>query len=312
MHTVPWTSPPSLLVLCILLIPISTSGQVQRNSSPPSTEKGRHAALLWVRVSPATEEFEVWMPESPQTGTERLVIDQQPVTVTYYLLDQQDTHYAILSVSGLENKNADLAHMLMLNLYGKYIPRALIDRSDPFASLKATLQRNMLLNGYPGREYKIELRNRTGVWRFYSVGKRFYVIAASTDQNENILVSRFLESFALGATTSVTISDSVQAQLIVEAQLNVEAQQPPPSLSTGTWLIILQTFAKAERSKANKKLALLRSLGYDVHLVDTDRYPNLKKGLLVVAIGPQSKDAAEHALNKVRSVAPGSYLKSGW
>lgn len=306
MHIVPWTL-PSLLVLCILLIPISTSGQVQRNSSPPRTEKGRHAALLWVRVSPATEEFEVWMPESPQTGTERLVIDQQPVTVTYYGLNQEGTDYAILSVSGLENKNADLAHMLMLNLYGKFIPKALIDKSDKNeASLKATLQRNMLLNGYPGREYKIEWRNRTGVWRFYSVGKRFYVIAASTDQNENILVSRFLESFALGATTSATNSDSVQAQL------NVEAQPPPPSLSTGTWLIILQTFAKAERSKANKKLALLRSLGYDVHLVDTDHYPNLKKGLLVVAIGPQSKDAAEHALNKVRSVAPGSYLKSGW
>ena len=247
------------------------------------------------------------MPESPQTGTERLVIDQQPVTLTYYGLDQEGTEYAIFSVSGLENEKVYLAHMLMLNLYSRFIPKSLIDKSDKNeASVKATFQRNILLNGYPGREYKIEARNRTGVWRLYSVGKRFYVIAASTGRNENILVSRFLESFALGTTNSATNSNSLQPQL------NLAAQQPPPPLLTRTWLIILKTFAKAERSKANKKLGLLRSLGYDVHLVETDHYPKLKKGFLALAIGPQSKGAAENALNRVRSVAPGSYLKSGW
>lgn len=247
------------------------------------------------------------MPEPPQTGTERLVIDQQPVTLTYYCLDQDGTDYAILSVAGLENKKTYLAHMLMLNLYSKFIPKSLIDKSDRNeASVKATLQNNILLNGYTGQEYKIEARNRTGVWRFYSVGKRFYVIAASTGRNENILVGHFLESFVLGATTSATNFNSVQPQL------KVEAQQPSPPLPMETWLIILKTFAKGERSKANEKLDLLRSLGYDAHLVDTDYYPNLKKGFLAVAIGPQTKVAAEHVLHKVRSVAPGSYLKSGW
>ena len=247
------------------------------------------------------------MPASPHTGTERLLIDQQPVTLAYYGLDQEGTECAILSVSGLENEKANLAHMLMLNLYIKFIPKSLIDKSDRNeASVKATFQRNIRLNGYPGREYKIEARNRTGVWRFYSVGKRFYVIASATGRNENILGRRFLESFALGASTSATNSNSVQPQL------NVEARQPRPPFSMGTWLIILKTFAKAERSKANRKLGHLRSLGYDVHLMDTDHYPNLKKGFLAVAIGPQRKGAAEDALNKVRSVAPGSYLKSGW
>jgi len=279
---------------------------MKRNSSLPSTETGRQTALTWVRVSPAHEEFKVWMPASPQTETERLVIDHQPVSLTYYGLDQEGTDYAILSVSGLDDKNADLAHMLLLTLYSKFIPKSLIDKSDKNkASVKATFQRNILLNGYLGKEYKIEARNRTGVWRFYSIGKRFYVIAATTGRNENILVSRFLESFALGATTSATNSNSVQPQL------NVEAQQTAPR-STGTWLIIVQTFAKSERSEASKKLGLLRSLGYDVHLVDTDHYPNLRTGFLAVAIGPQSKRAAENAFNKVRSVAPGSYLKSGW
>jgi hypothetical protein len=303
MQTVRWTSSSSLLVLCILLIRVPTSAQVNRNPSLASTKKARHTALIWVRVSPANEEFRVWMPESPQTGTERLVIDKQQVTVTCYVLDQGGTDYAVLSVSGLENKNAYLAHMLMLNLYGKSIPKSLIDKNE--ASVKATFQRNILLNGYLGHEYKIEAGNRTGVWRFYSVDKKFYVIAASTARNENILLSRFLESFALGATTTAINSNSAQPQL------NVKAQKPPPA-STGTWLVIVQTFAKAERSKANKRLGLLRSLGYDVHLVDTDDYPTLRRGFLAVTIGPQSKGATEHALNKVRSVAPEAYLKSGW
>jgi hypothetical protein len=280
---------------------------VKRNSSLPSTEKGRHTGTTWVKVNPASEEFRVLMPESPQTETERLVIDQQPVTLRYYGLDQEGTEYAVLSVSGLENEKAYLAHMLMLNSYSKFIPKSLVDKSEKNeATVKATFQRNIILNGYPGREYKIEARNTTGLWRFYRVGKRFYVIAASTSRNKNILVSRFLESFAFGASTSASNSN------LVQPQLKTEAQEPTRPLSTGTWLIILKTFAKAERSKANKKLGLLRSLGYDVHLVDTDHYPNLKKGFLAVAIGPQSKVAAEDALNKVRSVAPGSYLKSGW
>jgi hypothetical protein len=161
------------------------------------------------------------------------------------------------------------------------------------------------LNGYPGREYKIEARNRTGVWRLFNIGKRFYAIVASTDRSENTVVSRFLESLALGPSSGINFNS-------VEPKLSVEPQQRPASLSMGTWLIILKTFTKAERSKANEKLGHLRSLGYGVHLVDTDHYPNLKKGFLAIAIGPQSKGAAEDALNKVRTVAPGSYVKSGW
>lgn len=306
MHIVPWTSTASRLVFCILLIPLSTSGQVKRNSSLSSPEKGKHPTLSWVKVSPANEEFRVWMPESPQTRTEGIVIDQKPVTVNYYGLDQKGTDFAILSVSGLENKTADLAHMLMLDLYAKSIPKSLIDKTDKNeASVIATFQRHAVLNGYPGREYKIEARNRTGVWRFFSVGRRFYVIAASTGRNENTLVNRFLESLALGASTSGNSNS-------VHPPLTVETQQPVRSLSMGRWLIILKTFTKAERSKANEKLGLLRSLGYDVHLVDTNQYPNLKKGFLALAMGPLSKVAAQTALNKLRSVAPGSYLKSGW
>jgi len=250
------------------------------------------------------------MPESPKVGTETLVIDRQPVKRSYYALIQDGTEYAVLSVSGLENKRADLAHLLMLDLYSKLIPTSLPDQSDNHeAAIKATYQREISLNDYLGREYSIQARDATGVWRFYSVGKKFYAVVASTTRKHNILVSRFLDSFALGSTTSAIVNtDPVQPQLNTSTQLAL----PAPSSSTGTWLIILKTFSKVERSKANQRMSLLRSLGYDAHVLDTDYYPNLKKGFLAMVMGPHSKSAARGVLNKVRAVAPGSYIKAGW
>lgn len=306
MKMIRWTLMTLLLVFSLLFISAFAGGQVTRESSLVAREKVEAIPSTWVKVAPANDEFGIWMPELPKVGTETLVIDQHPVKLSYHGLIQNGTEYAVLSVSGLENKTADLAHMLMLDLYSKLIPTSLLDESNKHeAAIKATYQRDILLNGYHGREYNILARNRTGVWRFYTVGKRFYAVAASTTRKDNILMSRFLNSFALGSTTS---------EIVNNAELNVSSQRTPlaPSPSTGTWLIILKTFSKSQRSKANQRVSLLRSLGYYAHVVDTNYYPNLKKGFLAVAMGPHSKSAAERVLNKVRSVAPESYVKSGW
>ena len=296
-------SVPSISVL-------GAGGQVRRKSSPVSIEKVKESTLTGVRVAPANEEFAVWMPESPKVGTEQLIIDQRPLILSYYGLIQDGTEYAVLSVSGLENKMGDLAHILMLNLYSKLIPTSLLDESEKSeVAIKANYQRDISLNGYMGREYSIQARKRTGLWRFYSVGRKFYAIAVSTTGQDNILINRFLNSFTLGAPTSAIIHKGP-----VQPQRNISTQETLPARpsSTETWLIILNTFSKAERSKANQRMRLFRNLGYDAHLVDTDYYPNLKKGFLAVAMGPHSKSAAEGILNKVRSLAPGSYIKSGW
>ncbi len=295
-----------LLFISLLFISVLAGGQVPRESSLVAKGELEAITFTWVKVAPANEEFGIRMPELPKVGTETLVIDQHPVKLSYYGLIQNGTEYAVLSVSGLENKLADLAHMLMLDLYSRLIPTSLLDKSNKHeVAITATYQRDILLNGYHGREYNLLAYKRTGVWRVYTVGKRFYAVAATTTLKDNILMSRFLNSFALGSTTS---------EIVNNAGLNVSSQRTPlaPSPSTGTWLIILKTFSKSQRSKANQKVSLLQSLGYYANVIDTNYYPNLKKGFLAVAMGPHSKSAAEGVLNKVRSVAPGSYLKSGW
>ena len=84
----------------------------------------------------------------------------------------------MLSVSGLESKMGDLAHMLMLNLYAKTIPNTFLDKSArPEVAIKANYQRDISLNGYLGREYSIQAHKSTGLWRFYTAGRKFYAVA---------------------------------------------------------------------------------------------------------------------------------------
>ena len=78
------------------------------------------------------------------------------------------------------------------------------------------------------------------------------------------------------------------------------------------WLIILQTFSRNERAKAHQKMNVLRGRGYETQVISTDSYSNLRPGLLVLAMGPFSKRAAQERLGELRLVAPQSYIKAGW
>ncbi len=158
------------------------------------------------------------------------------------------------------------------------------------------------------RRARFLYRESSGLERYLWCGftsSRTYSINSALRQTFHplLLKSRFF--YTRRATSS---------EIVNNAELNVGSQRTPPapSPSTGTWLVILKTFPKSQRSKANQRVGFLRSLGYYAHVVDTNYYPNLKRGFLAVAMGPHSKSAAERVLNKVRSVAPESYVKSGW
>jgi hypothetical protein len=281
----------------------AVEGQVRR-TSVVTGERVRNA-LTWVRVAPKNEEFAVLMPDLPRVGFEKLSIDHRPTTITYYSLTQDEIECAVLSISGLENNKEDLAQMLMLSLYSKLIPTSLTDQEKKQVAVKAIYQRAVSLNGYVGRESSLQAHNWVGMWRFYRVGKRFYAFAAMTTWKNDVLVTRFLDSVTLGPTTS-----GLTRQELSQQQLATPSLAAPQS--TETWFIIVKTFSKTELPEASKRMSTLRSLGYEAHVVDTDYYPNLKKGFLAVAIGPQSKSAAKSTLEKVQPIAPGAYLKSGW
>lgn len=312
MKIIRWSSvtllpPLSLLLLISVLV---RGAQAGRSATSITREKVEDSTLTWARVAPANEDFVVWMPGVPKVGAEELMIDQQPVILGYYSLTEGGTDYAILTVCGVKSRSAFLAHILMLNLYYKLITASLPDQSEKDGvAVEATFQRDIQLNAYIGREYGIKAHHRTGLWRLYSAGRKFYAVAALTNRADDRQIKRFLNSFTLTSSTSVvTAREPVQPP----PGMSPKRASPVPSSAKGGWLVILRTFSKAERSEANHKLGLLWSLGYDAHIVETDYFANLKRGLVAVVMGPYSKRAAEGLLNKVRSVAPGAYIKSGW
>lgn len=84
----------------------------------------------------------------------------------------------------------------------------------------------------------------------------------------------------------------------------------PPSVPTGAWLVVVGSFARAERAAADQHLAAMQRAGMLPVLVDSSQYALLTPSLWVVTLGPfDSRDDANTALAKARSVVPDAYVK---
>lgn len=66
-----------------------------------------------------------------------------------------------------------------------------------------------------------------------------------------------------------------------------------PQPSTGTWFVVLGSFPKDDREKANQRLQSVQGSGYGASIVDTDNYPGFRGGLWAVVMGPYSKPQAK-------------------
>ena len=243
----------------------------------------------WTRFTSHTDKFDVLMPAAPTLKQETILIARQQLLLSYYGARRGQSDYAVLTLSGLNSANWHVAHMLLLDLYC---------RSS--SSFKAIFQKNVSLDGYVGRQFSLESEERIGEWRIYERDKTFFAVAGSSDSRHENSLRRFFDSFALSGNNSTVATTANTA-------VGKSVSNP-----NGRWLIIVQTFARHERARAGQKMNLLRRQGYDADLISTDSYSNLRPGLLVLAMGPFSKRAAEQRLGELRSVAPQSYIKAGW
>jgi hypothetical protein len=269
-----------------LLLLSTASAQIK--TAFPATSTDRENRKSWTRFTSHTDKFEVLMPTAPTLKQETLLINGQQVLLSYYGARRGQSDYAVLTLAGLNDANWHVAHMLMLDLYCR-----------TSGSFNATFQRETSLDGYAGKQFSLESGERVGEWRIYQVNKTFLAVGGSSNSTHSQSLKRFFDSFSLSGTSS-TVANANNA---VEKRV---------SNSTGRWLIILQTFSRHERARANHTMNRLRAQGYDTEVIRTDSYPNLRPGLLVLAMGPFSKRTAEQRLGKLRSVAPQSYIKAGW
>jgi hypothetical protein len=190
--------------------------------------------------------------------------------------------------------------MLMLDFYCRSsAAENTAQGAQGFSSVKAIFQKHVALDGYAGRQFSLETAERMGEWRIYEVNKTFYAVAASSNSRYANSFRRFFDSFSLAEnnTTMMNANTAVGNRV---------------SNSADRWFIILQTFSRNERAKANRTMSLLQGQGYDTQVISTDSYSNLRPGLLALAMGPFSKRAAQERLGELRSVAPQSYIKAGW
>jgi hypothetical protein len=166
-------------------------------------------------------------------------------------------------------------------------------------SFKAIFQKDISLHGYAGRQYSLETADRVGAWRLYEVNRIFYAIAGSSNSRYASSLTHFFDSFSLSENKSTV------------AKANT-AEGKKVSNPAARWLIILQTFSRNERARANRRMHLLQGQGYHTQLISTDSYSNLRPGLLALTMGPFSKRTAQERLAELRLVAPQSYIKAGW
>ena len=250
----------------------------------PDTENPK----VWTLFTSHTDRFDVLMPAAPTLKQETLVVRGQQLLLSYYGTRFGQSDYAVLTLAGLNDANWQVAHMLMLDLYC---------RSS--SSFKANFQKDISLDGHVGRQFSLEGEERVGEWRIYQVNKTFLAIGGTSNPRSANSLRRFFDSFTLSANNST----------LAKANASTGKRVSKP---TDRWLIILQTFSRSERARANQRKNFLQGQGYDTEVISTDSYSNLRPGLLVLAMGPFSKRAAEQRLGELRSVAPQSYIKAGW
>ena len=283
-------------MMCSLLVLSTAFAQVK--TSLLAAQPDRENTKTWIRFTSHTDKFEVLMPAAPLLKQESLRIGGQQLLLSYYGARRGQSAYVVVTLAGFNDANWYVAHMLMLDLYRRSIESANNPQVAP-SSFKAIFQKDISLGGYPGRQFSLESDERVGEWRIYEGNKIFYAVAGSSISRYAYSLKPFFDSFSLSGSNSTV----AKANAISGKRVSNPAER---------WLIILQTFSKNERARANRRMNVLQGHGFDTQVISTDSYSNLRPGLLVLAMGPFSKRTAEQRLGELRSVAPNSYIKAGW
>lgn len=255
------------------------------------------------------------MPGTPTMGWESLPLEGQLATINYYGLNLDRAIFVVISMSKKDAPKPDLAHILMLNLFNKFIPTSLLDNAEEKEkSVSSAHVRNISLGGYPGRAYTLRAHNWSGLSNFYITGKNYYLVGALTSRKSTAPLKKFLDSFALAPPAQSPAGGAAAQPVKVEATEAAAGRREALGRPAAgqTWLVILNTYPRTEREKADRRQAAVRKLGYEVRVAESGDYPNLRKGFLVLFAGPYAKGEAERTLSRVRRIAPDAYIKSGW
>jgi VWFA-related protein len=138
---------------------------------------------------------------------------------------------------------------------------------------------------------------------------------AALDEEEQSVGREAAPGVRTGPRSTVTDQPPVRAPAVassVNAKVTSDARGDARP-TAGRWFVICGSFAKSEHERAKELLARLRAKGYHADIIDTGQYPNLRKNLSAVVLGPYAKAHAENLRRKtLQEVDGGCYVKPGW
>ncbi|MCU1266336.1 MAG: TonB family C-terminal domain protein [Acidobacteria bacterium] len=149
--------------------------------------------------SPEGEEFSVAMPKAPKAEESQETYHRMTLNTRLYLsATDRGPVYAVASLSGIKANSALYTEFQRFNSYvdafKNWFPQKVRGKD---AVAKLTIVGDKVLNGNPGREYKVAVGDLTGTAHMYATRRRFYAVVILNTRKDDALTERFLSSLVL-------------------------------------------------------------------------------------------------------------------
>jgi TonB family protein len=149
--------------------------------------------------SPVGEEFAIDMPKDPKFDENQETYHRMTLNTRLYLsATDKGPVFAVASLSGIKANSAMYTELQRLNSYVDafkgWFPQKVRGKN---AIAKLEIVGDKVLNGNPGREYKVVIGDLAGTAHMYTTRKRFYAVVILNTKKDDKLAERFLSSLVL-------------------------------------------------------------------------------------------------------------------
>jgi TonB family protein len=140
----------------------------------------------WQRYGSNDEEFSALLPDRPSASALNRPIkdNEKPKRGRMYASYRDGVAYVILSLDNPGKKDA-------LSVFISEFPRY------PVFHDGNTFERDVTLNGFKGKQYRLALNGVNGIVQFYMTGTRVYIFEVVSEDLSQPSVNKFLESLTL-------------------------------------------------------------------------------------------------------------------
>jgi protein TonB len=188
-----------LQTLAGLFVLLVYCGPVHAQATKASTAPAATTTTLdWETLRPEGESFSVLMPKGSTFESGKEPYHKMELSTRIYLSARPaGPVFAVISLSGIKSNPALYTEMQRVNSYVDAFKSLLAPKLRKDASAKLTLVGDKVVQGNPGREYRMSLAELTGTAQVFATRKRFYALVYLNTKKDDSLQEQFLTSFTL-------------------------------------------------------------------------------------------------------------------